>query len=297
MFAMALQLGLATSAEAKPRKQVRIAQQTPEKAPKRSSVASIIQKARDMYEDQRYEESIQTLSGVVVRADASREERLEAHKLLAFNNIALGKNEEADSFVRAIYVLDETFELPKTESPKFRDFFDKSKKQWETDGKPGKSASGEPSADKKPVLIKHNAAAQIESGAVLKIEGTIEDPDVAVETVDLFYRSGTTGKFTKKPLAYSMGAFRGEIPAAIVTPPLVEYYVLALAKGGLPLASRGDADSPLRVLVPEESKSVIESPWFWIPIGAVVVTGVVLGAVLGTQLGGSESTVKINVRQ
>src|SRR5687767_8553452 len=81
--------------EAGPRRPVRVAQ-AGGGTPKRSTVASVIQKGRDMYDDARYEESIQTLSGVVVRADATNAERIEAYKLLAFNNIALGKNEEAD---------------------------------------------------------------------------------------------------------------------------------------------------------------------------------------------------------
>lgn len=284
-----------TPAEAAPRKPVRVAQAAAPAA-KRSTVASVLEKGRDLYDDARYEESIQALSGVVVRSEATKEERLEAYKLLAFNNIALAKNDEADAFVRALYVLDETFELPKSESPRFREFFEKAKKAWEAEGKPGKGADGA-AVESKNVAVKHTPAAQIESGTALKIEGTIDDPEVVVEKVQLFYRSGASGKFSAKSLAYSMGAFRGEIPSSAVTPPLVEYYVLALDKAGLPLSSRGDADGPLRVVVPEESKSVIESPWFWIPIGAVVVTGVVLGAVLGTQLGGSESTVRVNVRE
>lgn len=284
------------SVDAAPRRPVRVAQ-AGAPAPKRSTVASVLDKGRDLYDDARYEESIQTLSGVVVRADTTRTERLDAYKLLAFNNIALGKNEEADAFVRAIYVIEETFALPETESPRFRDFFDKAKKSWEADGKPGKAPDGGGgTTQESKVAVKHAPATQVESGTVLKIEGKIEDPDVVVEKVELYFRGGAKGKFIEKSLAYSMGSFRGEIPASSVSPPLVEYYVLAIDKAGLPVASRGDADTPLRVVVPEESTSVIESPWFWIPIGAVVVTGVVLGAVLGTQLG-SESTVRVNVSE
>lgn len=292
--------GVPGIAAAPKRRPIFIAQAAPP-APKRSTVASVIQKARDMYDDQRYEESIQALSAVVVRADATREEKIDAYKLLAFNHIALGKIDEAEPFVRAILVIDENFELPKSESPKFREVFDKTKKAWEADGKPGKSQEGtEP--EKKTVVVKHAPAAQAEAGSALKIEGTIEDPDVVIEKVTLFYRSGADGKFTEKSLPYSMGGFRGEIPSTAVAPPLVEYYVLAISKEGVPVSSRGDADTPLRVVVPEESTSVVESPWFWIPIGAVVVTGVVLGAVLGTQLGKGEntpnnSTVTINVTE
>lgn len=288
-------LAPAAAVEAGPARPIRVAQASP--PPKRSTVATVLQKGRDMYEDQRYEESIQTLSGVVVRSDASREERLEAYKLLAFNNIALGKNEEADAFVRALFVVEEGFELPKTESPKFRDFFEKAKKAWEADGKPGKAQEGQTAPEKKAVALKHAGLAQVDKGKPIKIEGTVDDPSVAVEKIELFYRAGAKGKFTEKLLAYSMGSFRGEIPASVVKPPLVEYYMLAIDKAGVPLASRGDADTPLRIVVPDAGKSVVESPWFWIPIGAVVVTGVVLGAVLGTQLGGSESTVKIKVTE
>ncbi len=277
----------------RPQKSVRVAQ--PAAPAKRSSVASLISRAQEMFDDSRYEESIQTLSGVVVRSDASKQERLDAHKLLAFNHIALGNTEAADALVRAIFVTDEAFELPKGESPKFRDFFEKAKKAWEAEGKPGKSSSGDV-AEAKPVVVKHAPPAQVEKGSTVAIEGTIEDPDVRVEKVALFHRTGAKGKFVEKVLVYSMGAFRGQIPPAAVEPPLVEYYVLALDKAGVPVSSRGDADAPLRIAVPEEGASVIESPWFWVPIGVAVVGGAVLTAVLVTQLG-TESTVRVRVTE
>lgn len=285
----------ARGAGAQGKRWVRTAQNAPA-ASKRSTVAALIQKARDMFDDQRYEESIQTLSGAVVRTDATKDERIDAFRLLALNHITLGHNDEADAAVRAIYVQDEAFELPKSESPKFREFFEKTKKAWESEGKPGKIEAGTPGPAEKAIVVKHTPVAQVDKGTVLKLEGTIEDPDVKVEKVELFYRAGAKGKFTETSLAYSMGGFRGEIPKESVTPPLVEYYVLALDKKGLPVASRGDADSPLRVVVPEEGSSVIESPWFWVPIGVGVVGGAVLTAVLVTQLG-QESTVKINVTE
>ena len=94
---------------------------------------------------------------------------------------------------------------------------------------------------------------------------------------------------THEPLVYSMGAFRGQIPASAVAPPLVEYYILALDKDSLPLASRGDVDAPLRIAVPQEGKSVLASPWFWIPVGATVVAGAILTGVLVSR---SSSTTK-----
>ena len=295
MGALLLTLTVAPPAEAKTRwRPKKIAQAAP--AQKRASVSALMKKATDQFDDAEYEESIQTLSGVVVRADSTREEKIAAYRLLATNHIALSRSEEADAAVRAIYVLDPVFELPTSESPKFRDFFTKSKEAWEAEGRPGLRVDGEGDPEAKAVVIKHLSPAQGEAEVAVAIDGTIEDPDVRVETVELYFRSGSEGKFTEVSLAYSMGSFRGEIPAASVTPPLVEYYVLTKDKAGLPVASRGDSDTPLRVAIPDEGTSVVESPWFWIPIGVTVVGGAVLTAVLVTQLG-SESTVRISVKE
>lgn len=294
----------ATDADARPRRpgKTRIAQAGG--GAKSNSVQSMVLKAREMFDDQRYEESIQTLSGALVRPGSKTAERIEIYKLLAFNYITLGKNDEADSAARAIFVLDETFELPKGESPRFREFFGKSKKEWIDEGKPGVEGggTGPVAVGEKPIAIKHAPpAAQVSPGTVVKLEGTIDDPDVRVTKVELYFRSGAKGKFSQKTLAFAMGAFRGEIPAASVVPPLLEYYVQAVDKGGLPVASRGDSEAPLRIAVPEDSSLMwYEHPGFWVPVGLAVTAGVVLGAVFGTMGGGSDtpqSTVRVSVRE
>jgi hypothetical protein len=279
---------------------VRVAQNGPAPA-KGSTVRTLIDRAQEMFDDQRYEESIQTLSGALVRPGASTAERTEVLKLLAFNHIALTHNDEADAAVRALLVLDDSYELPKNTSPRFRDFFSNAKKKWEDEGKPGKATdSGSAPAAPKPVTIKHAPPAEGEADTIVPVEGTIDDPDSRVAKVELFYRAGAKGTFTEKSLAYSMGSFRGQIPETAVLPPLVEYYLLASDSAGLPVASRGDVDAPLRIAILEESEDVIESPWFWIPLPVAVVGGAVLTGVLVTQLGGEDpgtptSTIHINV--
>lgn len=250
---------------------------------KAGPVAGLVTKGRELFDEQRYEESIQTLSGALVRDSASDAERITVLQLLAYNYITLGRLEEADSFVRALYVIDEGFTLGPKESPRFREFFEKSKAQWEADGKPGKKVEEGPAEAEKPIRLMHAPVAQVEPGNPIKIEGKVDDAGNKVKKVALFVRTGASGKFDEKELIFSMGAFRGQIAPALVTPPSVDYYVLALDEAGIPLASRGDADTPLRVIVPEESTSVVESPWFWIPIGAVVVAGAILtGVLVGT---------------
>jgi hypothetical protein len=275
----------------------------PKAAPaKPSSTSTLLDRAQSLFDDQHYEESIQTLSGALVRPGNTQDEKNSVLKLLAFNYIAMGNKEaEADAAVRAIYVNQESYELPKGESPRFRDFFKKTKAAWISEGKPGQTSSGTAPPSESTIKITYSPPAQVDPNASVKIEGKIEeDPDARVVSVELAVKSGPNGKFQEKPLVFSMGSFRGEIAPTSVQPPLVEFYILALDKDGLPLASRGDVDAPLRIAVPEPKRSVFVSPAFWIPVTAVVVVGAVLTGVLVATVGKGKpnvttATIKITV--
>src|SRR5512132_2215351 len=159
------------------------------------TTTTLIQRAGTLFEDQQYEESIQTLSAALLRPGSSEAEKIETYRLLAYNYIILERTEEADAAVR----------------------------------------------------------------------------------VQLAYRTGSTGKFVTVTGTYSLGQFRTQIPGLAVKPPLIEYYLQAVDKSGLPLTSRGDAAAPLRVVVPGGG-GVLTSPFFWVPVGAAVVGGAVLAA-------------------
>jgi hypothetical protein len=264
--------------------------------PKASSTPQLIARSQDLFDDQQYEESIQTLSGALVRPGIAAPDKSEIFKLLAFNYITLGRAEEADAAVRALLVHDEAYRLPKSESPRFREFFEKTRTAWEGEGKPGLGDGGAAAKGQAPIALKHAPVPQVAPGEAVKVEGSVEDPEARVQRCELFYRSGSSGKFVQKSLAFSMGSFRGQIPGSVAQPPLVEYFVLALDKDGLPVASRGDTEAPLRVAVPEE-ETIFVSPWFWVPVGAAVAGGIVLTAVLASQSATSDATVKVNVRE
>lgn len=260
--------------------------------------STLIQRGSELFDDQRYEESIQTLSAALVRPGLTKQERIEVYRLLAYNYIILKRAEEADSAVRGLLAVDEAFALPPTESPRFRDFFAATRAKWEEEGKPGKVDDTRPVAPPKPVRIFHSSPAQAAAGAAIKLSGSLGDEDNRVKGVQLAYRSGSTGRFITVPATTALGKFRAQIPAASVRPPLVEYYFTAVDQGGLPLTSRGDAAAPLRVAVaaPKEERSVFASPWFWVPVGVAVVGGAVATAViLGTQ--SQTSTVSIRVTE
>jgi hypothetical protein len=257
---------------------------------KKQSVEALIKKGQEYFDDQRYEESIQTLSAALLRPGIAKEEKIQVFTLLAYNYIVLNRTDEADGAVRGLLVLDENYALPESESPRFRDFFKSVRDKWIAEGKPGQAQAVEGGSK---VKIKHTAPAQVEAGSSVRLEGTIEDPDAQVAQLILYYRASSDEKFQKVKAKYAMRKFTAEIPADVVEPPLVEYYLTALDNGVLPVASFGDAESPARIAVPE-SGGVLTSPWFWIPVSVAVVAAVVIPVVIVTTSGG-ESTVTVNV--
>lgn len=240
----------------------------------------LIGTGKQLFDDQRYEESIQTLSAALLRPGASRDERMEVYKYLAYNYLVLSQMEEAEAAVRGLYVLSPDFTLPDTESPRFRTFFDDVMQRWVEEGRPGVEETRAPFA---PPTIKHVSPAEWESGRPVRIAGQIVDPGHRAGTVMIRYRAGVKGKFRRLEARISQGAFRASIPGSAVKPPLLEYYIEAVDDAGLPVASRGDAAAPMRIAVPDiaQSASIFSSPWFWVAAAAVVAGGVT-GAVLLT---------------
>jgi len=265
---------------------------------KKQSVATLIKKGQHYFDEQQYEESVQTLSAALMRPGIAKKERIEVYRLLAYNYITLRRDEEADAAVRGLLALDPEFMLPATESPRFRDFFERTRQLWEKDGRPGFEATGQPTVGlQEEVTLKHTSPAQAEAGLDVRITGTVEDPAGEVGKIKLYYRTGSSGKFTTAPVKFAMYRFSAEIPAAAVEPPLVEYYLEAQDNTGLPVALRGDAAAPLRIAVPEGT-GVFESPWFWVPVGLVVVGGIIVAAVVATSTDddtAGTSTVTVNV--
>lgn len=270
-----------------------IAQSTA-KDPK-SNVTSLIQRGSDLFDDAQYEESIQTLSAALLRPGSTKQEKIEIYRLLAYNYIVLKRSDEADAAVRGLLVLDETYTLASSESPRFRDFFKATREKWEAEGKPGRE---KPDASaEKPIHILHQSPAQVAPGTTIKLTGRVEDPDGRVRAMTLAFRSSGEDKFVLANATYTLGEFSAEIPKSTVKPPFVEYYLQAVDKGGLPLTTRGDAATPLRVVVPapEKKGGVFSSPAFWVPVSLLVVGGGVAATYFLLQQ--RSSTVTISVRE
>ena len=282
-------LGLAAALNLSVASTVALVALTPSSALAQGKVSTqkLIDDAKSKFDDQQYDESIQKLSAALLRPDASKAQKVEVYRWLAYNYIVLKQEESARTAVYALYALDETFELPKTESPKFREPFKKFHEQWLDEGKPGQEKIEKPAA---PVVIKHLSPAEAPHDQSIAITGSFDDADKRVANISVFYRAG--GKFVEVQAAVTGNTFRASIPGTAVKPPLVEYYIQAADKGGLAVVSRGDVESPLRIAVQAEQKggSMFGTWWFWTGATAVVAGGVALTWLLTRKDNGPGST-------
>jgi hypothetical protein len=232
----------------------------------------LIARAKSLFDDQQYEESIQTLSAALVRPINTKAQKIEIYRLLALNYITLNRKDEAESAVRGLLALEPDYALPASESPRFRDFFTAVKQKWEAEGRPGlvKESEAPPAA----VTMQHNSPSQAEANNQVDLTAHLTDPQHRVVSVKLFYRTGSKGKFDDVDASVDKTDVRATIPKDAVKPPIVEYYLSGFDKGGLPIVSRGDAGAPLRIAVPEASKGWI------VPVaigGGILAAGAIVG--------------------
>jgi hypothetical protein len=227
----------------------------------------LIGRGLSLFEDQQYEESIQTLSAALLRPNNTKAQKIDVYRLLALNYITLSRKDEAESAVRGLLAIEPSYALPPSESPRFRDFFVAVKQRWEAEGRPGLVKETE--APPAPVTMKHGSPPSAEASTQIDLTGHIDDPQHRVVDVRLYYRAGSRGKFEVLSATTDAGDVRASIPASVVKPPLVEYYFQGVDKGGLPVVARGDATAPLRIAIPEASRG-------WVL--PVAIGGSVLGA-------------------
>lgn len=260
--------------------------------------ADLVARGRALFDDQQYEESIQTLSAALVRPNNTKEQRLEIYRLLALNYITLNRKDEAESAVRGLLAQNPDYQLPSSESPRFRDFFSGIKTKWEAEGRPGLVSDAAPPPAS--VDMQHVSPSEVKRDTDVPLTVKLDDPQGRVYGVKLFFRAGSKGKFLDVDAILAQGTAKATIPKTSVKPPIVEYYFQGLDKGGLPLVSRGDAAAPLRIAVPEPSKGWV------IPVvitGSVLVAaGIALGIAAAVtngfqNVGGSKSTVSVSVTE
>jgi len=264
----------------------------PETAHAQKRAQDLVARGKALFDDQQYEESIQTLSAALLRPNNTKQQRVEIYRLLALNYITLNRKDEAESAVRGLLALDPDYALPATESPRFRDFFKSAQQKWEADGRPG--VVRETEAPPTPVAMQHVSPSQATPGSDIPLSVKLDDPQGRVYDVKLFFKGASAGKFAEQETQLGNGIARGTIPGRVVQPPLVEYFFEGFDKGGLPIVARGDVAAPLRVAVPAPSKGWLIG--LGVGVGVAVVAGVIIGVLFATgAVGGGKSDAVISV--
>lgn len=156
-------------------------------------------KGKQLFDDQQYEESIQVLSGALVRPTNTKEDKLDILRTLAFDYIILDRKEEAEAATRSIFVENPEFTLPASDSPKFGIFLQKSKEHWIADGRPGLRPAMDPTICllvRAVPTIAHTSPTQVEPKKNLMLVARITDSDKQLHEVNLD-RLGDKGKFAE----------------------------------------------------------------------------------------------------
>jgi hypothetical protein len=270
-------------------------------APAQTQPTDLIAKGQQLFEDQQYEDSIQTLSAALLRPNNTTEQKVEIYRLLALNYITLGRKDEADNAVRGLLVVQPDYQLPANESPRFRDFFTDARAKWEAEGRPGFVKEKPP---ERPAVLRHGSPSSAEKDKAIDLHARLDDPDKRTGLVKLYFRTGSHGAFTEVAAEIDGDSVRAQIPASAVKPPLMDYYFEVLDAGGTVIASRGDSQAPLRVAIPDGAGG---SGWVLpLAIGggilgaAAIVGGLALAGVFKSSNpppggGRSNSTVTVNV--
>ena len=258
------------------------------------STGRLIDRGVALHDDLSFEEALQVLSAALVRADNSESDAARVYRYLSYTYLSLGREAEAAGAYRLLLAI-QTDEQPDASlSPRFRDFLNSVREAWISDGRPGLPPPT-------PVSLGHTSPPQSEPGDTIELRAQINQGAGRVARVVLAYRQGSEAVYRRADTRLEGGEYVAEIPSEAVAPPLVEYYFEAVDSSGLPVASRGDVQAPLRVAVPDPDAggSIFRTWWFWTAVG-VVTAGVVVGGVLASQGGDNapeqSGTLRITVR-
>src|SRR6478736_5587859 len=66
----------------------------------------LVARGQQLFEDQQYEESIQTLSAALLRPSNTKAQKIEIYRLLALNYITINRKDEAESAVRGLLAIE-----------------------------------------------------------------------------------------------------------------------------------------------------------------------------------------------
>jgi tetratricopeptide (TPR) repeat protein len=254
---------------------------TSQKSRDAASKLSDVDSAERYYANLDYEDANGIAARVLAQQGLTHDQLVRATRVLALTYATLGKEDQARDAFTTVLAMDPDFQLDPNLSPRVTQPFMEARGFWR-----GQSV--------KPGI---EVVATVQSSDSAKLVITTRDPAHNVANVNLGYRWGLTGSFTKRPVSIGDSVSILVPAAASRTETRLDYYVEGLdARDGVvfevgnanaPKSAMVDAPSgalvPAPVIVTERTssgKSVFASPIFWTVVGVVVAGAVVGGVVL-----------------
>ncbi len=248
----------------------------------------LVTEGRRLYEELEYRRAVKVLAEAARVADLSRDEQIEALRLLGLCQATLSDLAGAAATFKRLLEIDPSFTFERSTTPRILDLFDKVKSTM-----PRREAPP-PVLRETEIALAHVAPASAHPGRTLELAVTVSDPERRAARIVVRYRASGAGGWSEVGAAVTGRSAVAQLPGIFVVVPGVEYYIAALDGSGRVLTSAGSEEQPIAVPVREEprvSAPVYRRWWFWTIAGVVLAGGVAggVGAGVASRRGGPTS--------
>ena len=233
----------------------------------------MIASANQSWSELEYEQVIATCGLALQLSSISDAERVEAYRLTASAEAALGRDEDAGRAFERLLDLDPTYRFPPTTSPRILAAIEPARARWQV--KREQALALELGQRWSALSVDVRLPDRGVGGEPLPIEVSLADPTRIVDRLTLHHRRRGARAYSRMTHRQD-GGDRLALPGALTASELpyeLELYVEAIHSSGVTLSRAGRADAPLVVemeagQVPEP-ESIAEQWWFWVAIAAV----------------------------
>lgn len=235
-----------------------------------------LEQASSAWSDLEYEQVIEATQQVLQDARATREQRLDALRLLGSALIVVDKTAEAERAFEQLFALDPEYELPPNTSPRIRSVFQPARARWQVAEQERLATELGPSLA--ALRMRVDLPAHPQGGRPILIGVDLVDPQAIADRLVLAHRRRGTSYYTTTTIAAKAGASRLAIPGELTAseaPYTLELYVQARHRSGVTLRREGEVDRPLQLAVAAGSvptpTPIYKRWWFWTGIAVVAV--------------------------
>jgi len=247
---------------------------------------SLLEEARSLMDKGRYRKARKILKRILKRGGNSQGVVAEIYRRLGWCEGALRKRRLAQESFKKLLLIRPEYRLPTLVSPIIKIPFKRAIKFWK---------------ENKRAVIIHSAPPSPKKETSVEIKAKLEGNDLGLlSSVVLYLKKGRQKVYRKlKPIKISKDEYLWRLD--IKKGEKILYYIVALDKYNNEILLSGTSENPFIIEIKEEkpkplptkiylptAKREVEKPapiykkwWFWTIVGAVILSGVTTGVVLG----------------